>query len=289
MILIEFYGSGKKVDFPESLAECNQREYEAISRFVYLYQSGKISLPQFQRLSVYALLNVKPSRKPLPEDVEREVSENVAFLSDYVMNFFEMKETESETMITIKQDYIHNPMPSFKINEVVYEGPRDNFEGVTFGQYMEGLGAYLDYEKFREEKTLVKLLSIFYKPKSKIMHRFFGADFSKLSPGILYGFFLYFASFQKWISSGAVVHHDGIEINLSIIFEGETSKNYGAGIPGLGMKSLFHSIAESGVFGPAESLKETPLWDVLFLLYEMRKKSLDEKAEADKIRKNAKS
>lgn len=284
MIVVEFYGSGKKVNFPESLAECNQREYEAMSRFVFLYQSGKITFPQFQRLSVYALLNAVPSKKPLSPETEKAISENVAFLSDFVMNFFDIEETEEGNRISIKKDYIHNHISSFNHQGLTFVGPQDNFQNTTFGQYMDGLGAYLDYEKFGEYQTLIKLLSTFYRPKQKFLGKILKPNLSKLDPGIPFGFYLFFSSFQKWISSGATVVHNGVEIDLSIIFSGEENKNYGSGLPGLGMKSLFHSIAETGIFGAADSLRSTPLWEVLFLLYEMRKKSLDEKAEYDKIK-----
>lgn len=289
MILLEFYETGKKVNFPESLAECNQREYVSMCRFIYLYQSGEITIEQFQRLSVYSLLNVQVSKKPLSQETEKAISENVAFLSDYVMNFFEIIEEEETKKITIKQNYIHNHIPSFKFNGLTYVGPKNNLEDVNFGDYMDGLGAFMDYEAFNEKSSLIKLFKIFYRPKLKFISKVNQPDFSKLDLGILYGFYMFFASFQKWISSSASVHYNGVEINLSIIFSGKESKAGGSKIPGLGMKSLFHSIAESGVFGSAKELREAPLWDVLFFMYEMRKKRLDEEAELERIKKNPKN
>lgn len=286
MIHLEIFETGQTVNFPESLAECDQREYIDMSKFIFLYTRGQINIYQFQKLSVYSLLNVELAKKELSIEAKAKIEGNVALLSDYVMNFFEIEEDPEEgkpPVMPIKLDFIHNPMPKVRIAKRTFVGPSDNFESVTFGQYIDGLNVYLDYEKFRDDASLVKLFKIFYQPKNKLSLKFFNPIFYN-HIGEYYGFYLFFASFQKWLSSGAAVHYAGVEINLSIIFEKDSEGNVGAGIPGFGMKSLFHSVAESGIFGPAEKLKETPLWDVLPVLYEMRKKSLDEKAEIERIK-----
>lgn len=291
MIKLEFFENGHEVNFPECLSECDTREYIDMSKFIFLYSTNQINLPQFQRLAVYSLLNVELSKRPLKSETERLVSQNVAFLSQYVMNFFDEKENEENGLINIipKLDFIHNPMKTVTINKVKFVGPDDNMQNVTFGDYVDAHNVYFDYLAFSEIQSLRKLFDIFYKPKNKIFYGLMNKTISNgIDMGILYGFFLFFASFQKWLSTSAKVHYEGVEIDLSIIFQSKDVSPTKSSNPGLGMKSLFHTVAETNVFGDADKLRETPLWDVLPFLYGMRKKSLDEKEEFEKIKKKRK-
>lgn len=288
MIELEFVEKKIKKFMPEELAECDSRQYREMSRLIFLYQSGSISFDQFQALGVFVLLDIKRSTKSEnPEDEFRKF-QNLALLSEYVANFFEINQVNEVMEIAIKQYYIHNPMPSFKYMGIPMYGPTDNFDSVTFGQYVDGLGLFLDYAKNGEFSTLVKLLNIFYSPKWKFLKRVFAFQEKKLDIGAVYGFYLYFASFQKFLTS-AKIEVDGVEIDLSIIFEADASeKNYGSDVPGLGFRSIIYSISESGVFGSIDQVRSYKFWDVILRLYDVRKRGLDEKAEHEKLKSKSK-
>lgn len=286
MIPVYFPDIDYKVNFPEKLGECSQREYVDMCRLIYLHQAGKITMDQFESLAVYSLLNVKRSSKPIKENDRQGIFENVAFLSQYVTNFFDIQEQEGKKQVTIKQDYIHNPIPTFNYRGIKFKGPADDFDDVLFGQYVDGLSYFLDYEKHKDFNTLVKLAETFYRPKYKLAAKLPGLGLNQLDVGILNGFYLYFASFQKYITS-AVIEYSGVEIDFSIIFSGSDAPG-NSKIPGLGMKSLLFSISESGVFGNAQEVRKTPLWEVLLRLYDIRKRALDMEAETKKNKSSKK-
>lgn len=279
MIQLEFHPIGHKVNFPEQLSECSKAEYISMSRFMLLYQSGKITMEQFLSLSVFSLLNVQRSKKPLDKKTAEQVFDNVALLSDYVMNFFIQVEEEGKMRLEIKQEFLHNPIETFRFNGVTYKGPSDAFRSINFGQYIDGFGAYMDFMQFQEIESLSKLISIFYKPSNRTLHKILKPDFNQLDIGILYGFYLFFASFQKWLSTSSNIYLDGVEINLSIIFQPHKSDEKDTSeIPGIGAKALLHSIAASGIYGTVDEVRATPFWDILPRLYEIRKTALDERA-----------
>lgn len=282
MIEITFPDRKYKKLFPESLSECDSVEYRELSRLIYYYQNGKLSLEQFQVAGVYSLLGVIPSKKKLDEETQTAIFKNVSFLTDYLMNFFEFTENNGVKSISIKQDYIHNPIPNFRHKGIKYIGPADNFKDVTFGQYVDALGLFLDHAKYQEYDTMVEMLNLFYKPSVPLWKSKLTLQPKGLDVGIVNGFYLYFASFQKFLSS-AVISVGGTDVDLGIIFsptEGSVDKSE---LPGLGMKSMLFNISESGVFGTSEEVRKTNLWEVILRLYDIRKKALDEKAKYDRI------
>ena len=100
--------------------------------------------------------------------------------------------------------------------------------------------------------------------------------FKVLDIGIIYGFYLLFASFKKYLTT-AKIFIEGKEIDLSILFD--ATETVGSNIPGIGMKSTMFTIAESGIFGPLEKVREAPFWDIIVRIYDIRKRDLDFRAE----------
>ena len=276
MIELEFFENGKRAFFPENLGECDTDQYIKMSRFIYLYQTGVIDEAQFLSLSVYGLLGIETTKKKQPSDeILEKRFENIAFLSKYVTKFFEEEEIDGKKGLKIKLDFTHNPIPKFKHRSITFEGPEDNFQNIGFGQYVKGLGLFMDYEQFREKETLVSLISIFYQNKNRLIPKKL-KNLEDLDFGILYGFYLWFASFHKYISTGSIVYN-GIEIDLSIIFSNDESDSFTSSLPGIGMKSILFDLAESGVFGTKVEVEKTDFWEIILRLYDLRKKAIDDK------------
>lgn len=291
MIEIEIMDNGKRAYIPENLGECSTGDqYIGMSRFIWLMQSGIIDEPEFYTLSIYKLLGIQPRKKKSDEETVSRRFDNIAWLSQYVLNFFDRSEQEGEEgKFKIKLGFTHNPIPEFKHRLVKFTGPKDEMEDVTFGQYVEALGYFLDYEQFREYKTLISLLSVFYKNKNPLIPKS-RKKLDHVEPGIAYGFYLFFASFHKYISNGTIVYN-GIEIDLGIIFNPVSSDKTlpESDIPGLGMKSILFDIAGSGVFGTKKEVEQTGFWEVLLRLYDLRKKSIDEKEYYKSLEEKPKS
>src|SRR5690606_31675849 len=107
--------------------------------------------------------------------------------------------------------------------------------------------------------------------------------FSKVPIGALYGFYYNFAMFHTYFS-GSQVYYNGKIIDLSILFTSqpeEKTSNYERPYPSLGIKSTGIEIAKTGVLGNLQEVRSTKLWDVALLLYDMRKKDLDQAAQME--------
>jgi hypothetical protein len=210
---------------------------------------------------------------------------NLYQISKLIDSFFE----EENGRLVIKQYYINNHSPIIQDAFRRWYGPKDAFEDVTFGQYLDALQIYSILEKEVTQESLFRLMATFYfgRGKSYDLNQVEAnaRHFRYVYFGRVYGFFLLFASFQKYLFS-ATVFYQGQKLDLSILFSGDetTENNFKSAIPGIGMLAIAHQVAESGVYGPMQKLRKSNLWDMLLYLYNVRKRDLDE-IEKQRIKK----
>jgi hypothetical protein len=101
--------------------------------------------------------------------------------------------------------------------------------------------------------------------------------------GFVYGFYLLFASFQKYLIE-ATIPWGGQELDLSILFEASRDENGNSNdVPGIGMDSIAFSLAESGAFGTLDQVRNTNFWIIIVKMYDLRRTDL----ERQKQEKNA--
>ncbi len=290
MRLIEIPAIKFKKYVPEQLSECDFLQYIEISALIFKYQIGEITYEQFRILAFYKLLEMKPVNT---DKVDIEKQSNLYQFSQFIDLFFEENEAKEKV---IKQYYIDNKIPSIRAGIFKHYGPSNEFNNVTFGEYIDGLEAFIDFNQTGEMIYLYRLLAIFYrKPKffksSFDIRRTYDANdlekrtelFKHQYIGIVYGFYLYFASFQKYLTS-AKIFVEGNEIDLSILYE-QNSDDYKSDIPGIGMKGVLFSMAESGVFGDQTETRNTSLWLVMIKMYDIVKRNADEKAAHKQLNK----
>lgn len=277
MITLELHPIGKKLHLPTCLAECNSEQYIKASNIIFRYKTGNLNELQFNKSLLYALLDIK-SQKSIPENVEDKINENVILLSEHIQEFF-IQENEHQK---IRLDFIHNPIPWIKHGIVKLIGINDGFIDEPFGKYIDALEHFLDFNAYQDVESLIKMCEILYTPKSTFLYkRFF--DWGKVDFGILYGTYLFFASFQIYLQS-AGVEYAGQTYNLKIIFDSE-GESTTSGIPSLGLKSTLFSIAETGVFGEMEKVRKTNTWEIFLRLYDLRKKAIDEENAVKNVKK----
>ncbi len=298
MNLIEIPDAGIRVYMPSELAECDARQYIEMCGLIFNYYTGQLEFDDFLTHSVYKLLDIKMTEKKFSETDEVDLYSNITMLSDLILEFFE--ESEEKQMI-IKQNYINNPVPSFKPLLTEFYGPSDAFNNMKYGEYTDALRTFHEFHATQEISHLYTLAAMLYRPMKKNYPGLRGtpdddgdirekynsnlvearADkFREIMPiGFIYGVFMFFASFQKFIVS-ARVPWGGRELDLSILFEGgeESTSEH----PGLGMDSLTFSMAESGAFGDVDKLRFTPLWEILIRMYDLRIRDIENKKQQSK-------
>ena len=298
MHLIEIPEKDIKVYMPAELAECNDRQYIEMSALIFYFQTDQLSYDDFRIQALYKLLNMKRvdknenkikffSENTIDESTKLKLSK-IYLLSELVDTFFEPTKDGKKT---IKQYYIHNPIPKIRGNFRNYFGPENDFENVTVGEYLDTLEAYINFNQTGEMSYLNTMVSIMYRKKdvfNKKRHLYNVNNlsnrttlFKKLHIGITYGFYLYFASFQKYLAT-AKIFVQGSEIDLSILFD---SKAETSQLPGLGMKGVILAMAESGVYGTQDGVRKTLLWEMLIRMYDITKRSKDEAAADKKLSK----
>jgi hypothetical protein len=301
MHTIEIPEKNRRLYMPENLSQCDSDQYLDMCELLYRYQCGQLPFDSLKVQAVYRLLNLKPTKKELLIPEEEVKWANVARLAELAESFFEDK--DGQKVIAI--DYTHNPVPKIKPLLKSYYGPQDGFANVTFGEYTDGLRIFLEYSRTGNEALLRELAAIFYRPKKslhcikKLSPRYNGdirqpynpvsiesraEAFKYCHPGFAYGFFLYFASFQKYITQ-AVIPWGGQELDLSILFDGNSTQEPET-IPGIGMDAITFSIGESQVFGSKEQVRQVNLWEMLVYLYSLKKKDLDNKQKEKSNAKN---
>lgn len=306
MITIEIPERNKTLYLPENLAECDSSQYIDMAELIHRYNNKEILLNTFKIQAIYKLLNLQPTETKNQEHEEDKLS-NIYMLTDAIDLFFEP--VPDSDNVQIKLYHTNNHIPVLKPLWRTYYGPTDQFRNVKFGEYSDAINLYLEYEKTRDENLLYLILAIFYRKKKafhfikKLLSNYDGdvrkaynestvdqrAETLKILPiGFAYGFYLYLASFHKYITSAKIMLN-GQEIDFSKLFEEPTEKVASSSLPGLGLKSIEYKIAESGVFGDSKQVRQTNMWEIYIRLYDITKAHEDERARMKEAEAKAKS
>ncbi|HNP68227.1 MAG TPA: hypothetical protein PKH16_10005 [Aequorivita sp.] len=281
----------KKLYLPLCLEKLDQRQYIAFFGLMYQMEQKQISYAEFAPLCVAALLDLKKGKRKISEEELEEAMSNIAMLAEYISAFF----NRNENVISLKLQYSKNYIDfvTLPFNKK-YFGPSQWFRDVDFGEYEDGLNRFLQYNETPCRELLQELMATFYREKRNgKRYGYLSSEiesaahsFSNVPIGALYGFYYNFAMFHTYFSSSQV-YYNGKLIDLSILFTNQPADDtstYESPYPSLGIKSTGIEIAKTGVLGNLAQVRSTRLWDVALLLYDMRKKDLDER-EKQKLAK----
>jgi hypothetical protein len=298
MHIIEIPETKLKRYIPSDLSECDAQQYMDMCELIFHYQNEAITYDELRTHAAYKLMNMEPSKAT---DQDEEKFSNIYLISELIDDFFEI---DDKGLKTIKQYYIHNPVPSFKPLWKTYYGPSDSFMNMTFGEYTDALRLFHDFHATGDMEILKIITALFYRPKKsflfikKRLENYNGdvrepynshnlearAKVLQHAPiGFVYGFYLLFASFQKYLIDAKIMW-SGKEIDFSILFESATGEDEKLSeTPGIGMDSIAFSIAESGAFGTIEEVRKADFWQIMVRMYDLRRTDL----ERQKQEKNA--
>ena len=299
MMVVEIPEAKKVFYVPENLGECDGKQYLDICKLLYWLNFGIISEEEFKSMAVYVLLGLNWKKEIyktegfIPEE-DLLKWENVFKISEILDSFFdrtEDKKTGKVTM-TVNQLFIHNHNPVYSLYSLFrkYYGPEEGFANVLFGQYLDGLEEFIDFTQSGEIQCLRNLFAIFYLPKGEIYNKRKSLQRAKrmfrfVDIRNLYGMFVFFNAFQNYMMSGEISVM-GQTIDLEIIFKDVDPKQKKSSIPGLGWITTAQDLAESGVFGAYENVRNTEMWPVILRLYDLKKRAFDEKDREQSNDKN---
>lgn len=268
---------------PLSLDKLDEQQYIDFFRLMFQLENQKLEYHEFAILVIYKLLGLKKGKRKIDNNEVDNALSNIARLAEFVEHFFQREDNRLSLKLSYSQNHIKKiRLPFGK----TLAGPTDYFKEVSFGQYEDGLNRFLQYNETPSIELLAELAATFYIDRKKKLD--FNERKRKLASadvGILFGFYYTFAAFHTYFS-GSSVYYNGKIIDLSILFKDPNPGEIDTSpYPSLGIKSTAIEIAKTGVLGSLNEVRETPLWEVALLLYDMRKKDLDERARMEKQKK----
>jgi len=144
---------------PEDLSECDTRQYIEMSSLILIYQSGELTYEEFRIHAIYKLLDMKA----INPGVEDQLKYSMVYqLSELVDSFFEINEQKERV---IKQYYIHNHIPKIRAVFRNFYGPEGDFKS-TFGEYIDALDAFVNFNQTGEVIYLQQMLAIYYRKRN---------------------------------------------------------------------------------------------------------------------------
>lgn len=282
---IEFPHNNKRLYMPEHLGECNQEQYAHMAFLFYQYQVKDISFEQMRYNAVYQLLNMQPSESKLNQLDQDKRDTNIYQLSLLIDSFFDFQE---EKKMQLKQDFRQNPMPKIPIVKGYLKGPKDNFEAMPFGQYLDALDIFGNFVEDPSPDLIFQLAATLYQKHTyqptKVKQT--AKALQKTYFGYVYGAYLLFTTFQQTINNSLIMI-EGNLCDLSILFKKPKNFKKYTPYPSIGMKSTAFALAESGVFGTYNDVRNADMWDILARMYDLKLRDLeDEKRQEEQERKN---
>jgi len=277
MVEIEFPASNKRFYLPANLGECTPKEYKDISILMLDYFTGKTNYNDLKIQIAASLLGYKFDRKTTEEGLA-----NLIIISEAISNYFQVDENNNNV---IDLDIFSDKIPVLKTLFGRYYSCGDSYEKMTYGQYADASRFFMMFNKEHNTDYLYTLLAILYTKKnekydSKLIDKRVEKFKKYIHPGEAFGAYLLFAAFQKYLSS-AEINWRGETLDLSILFEGDTESN--SDLPGLGPDSLVYTLAEMGALGKADDVRNTKFWEIMLLMYELKKRDV----EREKQQRNA--
>ena len=279
MHTVELPASNKIIYVPENLNECTPDQYMLFCRLIFKYQTNQINLLQFKKAAVYVLLNMNESKKERNDYEAAQINANLLLLFDLVDGFFTK---DKDGVLQLKDHFTANPLPKIPTAWLNLIGPKHHFHQATFGEYVIALNIFSTYQATQDINLLYDLAAVYYRPHlfglkipfnenhiSRIAQMLKNSDI-----GHIYGFYNYFSSFQNMLGTKKV-YWEGKPIDFSILFTKTDGDQQPSEINGLGMKGTSYVLAESGVFGTLKDVNQTDMWEILFRLYDMKKRNID--------------
>ena len=94
MIPIDIPEARLTLYFPQSLAECDERQYMEMCELIFKYQAEQISFEDLKIHAVYKLLNIKRSKKQQSEEDDLQLFYNISQLAEkYNCNVLDIAST----------------------------------------------------------------------------------------------------------------------------------------------------------------------------------------------------
>lgn len=283
MRTVTFPQINKTFNIPECLAECNAKEFQSISYLIFQYLSGAIGYEEFRIHAITQLMNIQVSSNYASD---LEVMANVYLLSELVSKFF----IDVDDKKQLDLNFIDIKIPKFKTILRSYHGPEDSFADITYGEYCEAQRFFNSFNASGDVQYLFLLTAVFYRKRSLFSNRkskYNSSEVEKRSnhfhkyvpQSIIYATYIQFLAFQNYLPT-AEIDWNGNVLEFSVLFEGDKTEE---SLPGIGADSMVYTLAENGMLGDAQGVRNTNFWEVMVLMYELRKRDIEREKQEPNV------
>ncbi|WP_343322284.1 hypothetical protein [Sphingobacterium multivorum] len=288
MNTIEIPDKNIVMEIPSSWDECSREQTYFLLEKAFKVISGKLSIGMFRIIAFQHFTGLKfgmsyriKQRLGLNQKVNSEIARLSKIYCDWIFE-------EDEDQYHLTFDSVINYFPQLN----GYYGPADLLADLTFGEFQQALVLMNEYTESQDSEyptdhSLYEFIKLLYRPKVKGLRVSLtgyrdNKTFKYVPDWKLKVTLMWFTNCIQAIKEEDL-HISGVEVNFSPLFPAEEkpkSKRKGLN---LGWNGILLDVAESGVFGKAAEVNETPLYEILFYLL---KKQDDHKQQMDAINKN---
>lgn len=288
MNTIEIPDKNIVIEIPSSWDECSPDQVYFLLEKAFKVISGKMSIGMFRIVAFQHFTGLKfgtsyriKQRLGLNQKVNSEIARLSKIYCDWIFE-------EDDDQYHLTFDSVINYFPEIKRRY----GPADLLADLTFGEFQQALVLMNEYTESQESESptdqpLYDFIKLLYRPKIKGQRVALTgyrdkSTFKSVPDWKLKVTLMWFTNCIQAIKEEDL-NISGVEVNFSPLFpveEKPRSKRKGLN---LGWNGILLDVAESGVFGKAAEVNETPLYEILFYLL---KKQDDHKQQMDAINKN---
>lgn len=265
-----------QIDFMQTYAatidELQPDQWLHYCSLVEQVQANTISWDDFEVSFLYNLLNLKPTKKGGEDKVM-----NVTLLRETLRGFYNFDDKDASRRYIITETVL-NLLPKFVWEKETYTGPGVLLHDITFGDFLHAYQVYGDYCKTENPDALTYLVAILYKNGQPMPLREVALD--KLPTHYGLATFFFFRSCVEHLTTKPIIVF-GNEIPVYEVFESSGSSKSTQKANPLGLETVLFDLAEVGVFGDTDSLKNKNLFEVLRYLWNKHRKNEEEKRKAN--------
>lgn len=287
MNTIEIPDKNIVIEIPSSWDECSPEQVYFLLKKAFKVISGKLSIGMFRIIAFQHFTGLKfgisyriRQRLGLNQKVNSEIARLSKVYCDWIFE-------EDDDQYHLTFDSVINYFPEIKR----CYGPADLLADLTFGEFQQALVLMNEYTESQEsgsptDQPLYEFIKLLYRPKIKgqrvALTGYRDKSNFKLVPDWkLKVTLMWFTNCIQAIKEEDL-NISGVEVNFSPLFPAEEKPRSKRKVLNLGWNGILLDVAESGVFGKAAEVNETPLYDILFYLL---KKHDDHKQQMEAINK----
>lgn len=270
---------------PEVVEEMSQEQYLA---FIDTLAEAGVKGWDEERLCFELLYHFSPITRG-ENRLDIESAATLSLISSQLKVLFTDDKVDGKLVRIPRLQTAMAMVKSFTHNGETYYGPADALSNSSFGEFIASFYTFQDYHNNRDEKFLIKLAAILFRPGSvrrlnedgdarvpyvsaQVKGRI--QEFESLPKNILKAVLYFYAGFQDYLQNG-MVRIGGNDIEFKVLFNGKGG-NSKTSLPSQGWVDVLFQLSESGVFGNLKATENQNVFTIFSRLYQLHREQKEQ-------------